>query len=93
VYVGEFWQFVNQHWICWAVLGGTEREARELISGPCLGAKARFLSFNRTITRAVTGLPTGHNTLRKHFHLMGLSDRASFRRRGAVDETYAHILC
>ena len=34
----------------------------ELISGPCLGAKARFLSFNRTHSRAVTGLLNGHNT-------------------------------
>jgi hypothetical protein len=40
---------VNQHWVWWRVLGDTQRQARELISGPCLGAKARFLSFNRTI--------------------------------------------
>jgi len=28
--------------------GDTQREAQKLISGPCLGVKARFLSFNRT---------------------------------------------
>jgi hypothetical protein len=61
--------------------------------GPCLGAKARFLSFNRTQSRAVTGLLTGHNTLRRHLHLMGLPDSPLCRRCGAEDETSAHILC
>jgi len=63
---------VNQHWIWWQGLGDTQRQAGELILGPCLGAKARFLSFNRAESRAVTGLLTGHNTLRRHLHLMGL---------------------
>ena len=71
----------------------TERQARELISGPCPGAKARFLSFNRTQSRAVTGLCIGHNTLRRHLHLMGLSDSPLCSRCGAEDETSAHILC
>jgi hypothetical protein len=64
----------------------------ELISGPCLGTKARILSFNRTQSRAVTGL-TGHNTLKRHLYLMGLSDSPLCRRCGAEDETSAHILC
>jgi len=84
---------VNQHWIWWRGLGDTHRQARELILGPCLGAKARFLSFNRTQSRAVTGLLTGHNTLRRHLHLMGLSDSLLCRRCGAEDETSARILC
>jgi len=83
---------VNQHWIWWRGLGDTQRQARELISGPCLGAKARFLPFNRTKSRVVTGL-TGHNTLRRHRHLVGLSDSPLCRRCGAEDETSAHILC
>jgi hypothetical protein len=37
----------NQHWGWWQGLGDTLRQAQELISGPCLGTKARFLSFNR----------------------------------------------
>jgi hypothetical protein len=59
----------------------------------CLGANARFLSFNRTQSRAVTGLLTRHNTLRRHLHLMGLSDSPLCWRCGAEDETSAHILC
>ena len=83
---------VNQYCVCWG-LGDTKRQARVIISGPCLGAKSRFLSFSRTMSRVVTGLPTRHNTLRNHLHLMGLSDRASFRRRAAEGYTSAHILC
>jgi len=33
--------------------GDTQRQAQELISGTCLGAKAKFLSFDRTQSRAV----------------------------------------
>jgi len=65
----------------------------ELISGPCLGAKTKFLSFNRTKSRAVTGLLTGHNTLRGHLHLLGLLDSPVCRRCGTEEETSAHILC
>jgi hypothetical protein len=60
--------------------------------GPCLGAKARFLSFKRTQSRAVTSLLTGHNTLSRYLYLIGLSD-SPLCRRGAEDETSAHILC
>jgi hypothetical protein len=82
---------VNQYWVWWRGLGNTQREARELISGPCVGAKARVLYFNRTKSRAVADLLTGYNTLRRHLHLMGLSDSPLCRRCGAEDETSAHI--
>jgi len=64
-----------------------------IISGTYLGAKARILSFNRTQSRAVTGLLTGHDTLRRHLHLLGLSDSPLCRRCGVSEETSAHILC
>jgi hypothetical protein len=83
---------VNQHWVWWRGLGDSQRQAQELILGPCLGAKTRFLSFNRTQSRAVTGLLTGHNTLRRHLHLIGLSDSPLCKRCGAEEETSAHIL-
>ena len=50
---------VNQHCVCCRGLGDTQRQAQEVISGPCLCDKCRFLSFSRTISRAVTVLPTG----------------------------------
>jgi len=52
-----------------------------------------FLSFNRTQSSAVTDLLTGQNTLRRHLHLMRLSDSPLCRRCGAGDGTSAHILC
>jgi len=70
-----------------------QRQAGELISEPCLGSRARFLSFNRTQSRAVTGLLTGHYTLRRHLHLLGLMDSPLCRRYGVEKETSAHILC
>ena len=63
---------INQHWASWRNLGHTQRQARKLILGPCLGFKAKFLSFKRTQSRAVTGLLTGHNTLRRHLYLLRL---------------------
>jgi hypothetical protein len=42
-------RLVNQHWAWWWGLGNTQRQASELISGPCLCAKARFCPL------------TGHN--------------------------------
>jgi hypothetical protein len=50
------------------------------------------LSFNMIQSRAVTGLLTGHNTLRTHLYLLRLSD-SSLCRCEAEDETSAHILC
>jgi hypothetical protein len=61
-----------------------------LISGPCLGAKARFLFFNRTQSRVVTDLLTGHKTLRRH--LLGLLDSPLCRSCGAEEETSATFL-
>jgi hypothetical protein len=75
------------------VLATPKRQVRELISGPCLGAKARFLPCNRTKSRVVTDLLTGHNTLRRHLHLLGLLKSPLCRRCGAEEETLAHILC
>jgi hypothetical protein len=82
----------NQHWIRWQGLGSTQRQASELISGPSPGAKTKLLSFNRTQSRVVIGLLTGHNTLRRHLHLMGLTNSPLCRRCEAEDETSAHIL-
>jgi len=46
-----------------------------------------------TQSRAIAGLLTGHNNLRTHLHLIGLSDSPLCRRCAAEDETSAHILC
>jgi hypothetical protein len=62
----------RQHLVRWRGLAGTMRQAQELISGPHIAAKTALMSFNRAQSRVVTGLLTGHNTLRRHLHIMGL---------------------
>ena len=44
-------------------------------------------------SRAVTGLLTGHNTLRRHLYLLGLSNSHMCRWCEAGEETSAHVLC
>jgi hypothetical protein len=50
------------------------------------------MSFNRTQSRDVIGLLTGHNTLRRHLHILGLMDSPLCRKCGVEEETSAHIL-
>jgi hypothetical protein len=83
----------NQHLALWREPCGTQRQARELISGPNLAIGARLLSFNRTQSRAVIGLLTGHNTLKRHLHVTGLSNDPICRKCGTVEETSVHVLC
>jgi hypothetical protein len=82
----------NQHLALWRGPCSTQA-VRELISGPSLATGARLLSFNRTQTRAVIGLLTGHNTLRRHLHVMGLSNDPACWKCGTEEETSVHILC
>jgi len=63
---------VNQHGAQWRVVGDTQRQAHEFILGSSLGTRAKFMTCNRTQSRVVTGLLTGHNTLRRYLHLLGL---------------------
>jgi len=77
----------------WRSLGDTQRHAQEFISGPSLGTSAKFMTFNRIQSRVVTGLLTGHNTLRRRLYLLGLLDSPLCRKCGVGEETLAHILC
>ena len=84
---------VNQHVAQWRGLGDTQRQAGEFIFGLSLGTTAKFLTFNKTQSRAVTGLLTGHNTLKRHLYLLGLLDSPLCRKCGVREETSTHILC
>jgi hypothetical protein len=84
---------INQQWASWHDLGNTRRQAQELISGPCPGTRIELLSSNRNQSRVVTGLVTGHNTLRRHLYLLGLQYSPMCRMCGVKEETSAHILC
>jgi len=51
------------------------------------------MSFNRTHSRAVIDLLTGHNILRWHLYLLVLQDSPLCRKCGVMEKTSAHILC
>ena len=70
-----------------------KRQAREFISGPSLGTRAKFMTLSRIQSRAVTGLLTGHNTLRRHLYLLGLLDSPLCRWCEPGEETSAHVMC
>jgi hypothetical protein len=55
------WWIDSQHITMWRSLTTTQRQTRKLISSPSPTAKTRLLSFNRTQSRVVTGLLSGHN--------------------------------
>jgi len=60
---------------------------------PKAGSRVYLGTFNRIQSRVVTGLLTGHNTLRRHLYLLGLLDSPLCRKCGVGEETLAHILC
>ena len=83
----------NKHLVLLRGSYNTQRQAWELISGCDLATSAQLLLFNRTQSRAVIGLLTGRNTLRRHLYLMGLSNNPICRKCGTEEETSVHILC
>jgi ribonuclease HI len=72
----------KHHLVLWRDTCSTQRQARELISGPDLATSARLLSFNRTQSRVVIDLLIGHNTLRRHLYVTGLSNNPTCRKCG-----------
>jgi predicted Zn-ribbon and HTH transcriptional regulator len=55
-------------------------------------ADIRLLKVNRAQSRVVTGLLTGHNSLRRHLYVMLINNPTS-RKCGTKEETSVHILC
>ena len=83
----------NRHLAMWRGPGCTQRQVRKLTAGRSPTTKTRLLSFNRTQSRAVTGLLTGHNTLRRHLYLMGLINNPTCWKCGTEEEISVHIRC
>jgi hypothetical protein len=76
----------KQHLALWRGPCSKQSQARELISGPHLATSARLLSLNMTQLGVVIGLLTGHNTLRIHLYIMGLSNNPTCRECGTEEE-------
>jgi hypothetical protein len=67
-------KFITLNLSMLAVLVVFTEKDRKLISGPSPTKKSRVLSLDRTQSRVVASLLTRHNTLRRHLHLMGLTN-------------------
>jgi len=83
----------NQHLVMWFGPSSTQRQTRKLNSRPDLTTRAGLLSFIRTQSRVVIGLLAGHNTLRQHLCVMGLSNNPICRKCGTEKKTSVHVLC
>ena len=83
----------NQHLVMWRCPCRTQRQAQELISRHDLATRARLFPFNRTQSRIVIGLLTGHITLRKLLYVMGLSNNPICRKCVTEEETSVCVLC
>jgi hypothetical protein len=88
----KYWM-EKQHLALWHGPCSTQGQAQELISSPNLATRARLLSFNRTQSRVVIGQLNGHNTLKRHLHIIGLSNNPICRKCGTKEETSGHSLC
>jgi len=82
----------NQHLVLWRGPCSTQRQARELISGPDLATRARLLSFNMTQSRVVIGFLTGLNTLRRHLYTLGLRNSPTCRKCGVASPKEATLI-
>ena len=54
---------------------------------------AHLITYIRIQTRVVVGLLTGHHTLKRHLHVMGISNDPACRKCGTEEDTSVHILC
>jgi len=88
-----------KHWVgkhslaMWRGPGSTQKQARTLISDPSPTTKTRLLSLNRTQSRGIPGLLTGHNTLRRNLYLMEMINNLTCKKCGTGEGTSHHILC
>jgi hypothetical protein len=75
----------------WAATPGT-RESKLFIEEPSERLSRAILALNRERCTLVTGLVTGHCTLRWHLHFTSLSDN-SIGKCEQEEEFSHHILC
>jgi len=84
----------NQHLVMRCGPCSTQRQSREFISGLNLVTRARLLSFNRTQSRVVIGLLTGHNTLRRHLpYILECNPHPYYSFRGLKSRMRIRIAC
>ena len=97
--LGRIWEnrrnagLTTSIWQCGGVLSAPRDRLKNWFQVLVWLLRPGYRPLNRTQSRAVAGLLIGHNTLRRHLYVMGLMDSPLCRRRGAEEETSAHVLC
>ncbi|GFG34052.1 hypothetical protein Cfor_04905 [Coptotermes formosanus] len=82
----------NKHPMHWKSMSGSQRQAQ--LEGPHMENKTILLLFlSRMKIRSVSRLLTGHNTLRRHLHVIGLIADPACRFFGLKEESSNHVLC
>jgi hypothetical protein len=79
----------RQNLLTWHNFCSVQRQGWKFISCSSLNTKTRFLYFNRTQSRVVRG----HNTYRRHLHLMGMTCIRLWSGCWTHKENSTHILC
>jgi hypothetical protein len=82
-----------QHYIAWKDLPG-HRHGNRFIGRPCKRRAEDLLKLSRLQLKMAVAVLTGHASVRRHLHIMGLFDgdlTCRFCRRET--ETVQHIIC
>jgi ribonuclease HI len=83
---------VRQHQNHWNRVSGL-RHSKSMMTSPSKALTAEILKLTRNQIRTMTGLITGHCTLRKHLHTMGIyKDEPVCRLCDEEEETASHII-
>jgi hypothetical protein len=78
--------------IHWTNVAG-HRQSKLMMGKPSQSLAAHFLRLSRTQIRVVTGLMTGHCSLRKHLQTMGIfKENPVCRSCSEEEETTSHIV-
>jgi hypothetical protein len=69
------------------------RQEEGFLQGPCVRRTNELLKLNRNQLRWVTGLLTGHCSLKGHLFKMGFTNSPTCKRSLEKDESATYILC
>lgn len=85
-------ELIAKHLDYWRTLPGL-RQAKEFIKKPDSRTTNELLKLTRNELRKVVGILTGHNTLNRHLHIMGIRGSPLCRRCDREEETSKHVTC
>ena len=82
----------DKHVNYWTSLQGM-RQAKALLEGPSKVKAKQIICLNRKDCRFAIGILTGHCSLGRHLHILGVGSNPLCRKCEEYEETPIHILC